>query len=230
MIEIVTSGHDPYIELAIMVALAAPGANEQSDPEARGKGKIVQLALLYGAGPGLISRATSMTLEQGRAFLKRQRQILRRFFAWSDLKAQRAVTCKTLVTQLGWTIRFRPGTSTKSPERTGRNFCIQGSASDMMRLLMIRLAEAGVAICAAIHDGFLFECDAGEVDETLAAVKAAMDKSAVDLIGATIPFKLKVFRWPERYQEGKTQARELFDTIMRLVGEAEMTPLRMAAE
>jgi DNA polymerase I len=230
LIEIVTSGRDPYVELAIMVALAAPGADEHSDPQARGKGKIVQLALLYGAGPGLISRATSMTLEQGRAFLKRQRQILRRFFAWSDLKAQRAVTCKTLVTQLGWTIRFRPGTSTKSPERTGRNFCIQGTAADMMRLLMIRLAEAGVAICAAIHDGFLFECDDGEVDKVLAIVKAAMDQSALDLIGATIPFKLKVFRWPERYEEGKTQARELFDTIMRMVGEAEMAPMRVAAE
>ena len=57
-----------------------------------------------------------------------------------------------------------------------------------------------------------------------------MDKSAVDLIGATIPFKHKVFRWPERYQEGKTQARELYDTIMRLVGEAEEGTMRMAAE
>ena len=141
LIEIVTSGRDPYIELAVMVGLAAPGANEQSDPEARGKGKVVQLAMLYGAGPGLIARATGMTLEQGRAFLKRQRQILRRFFAWSDAKAQKAVTCKPLFTPLGWSIRFRPGTSTKSPERTGRNFCIQGLAADMMRLLMIRLTE-----------------------------------------------------------------------------------------
>ena len=100
----------------------------------------------------------------------------------------------------------------------------------MMRLLMIRLAEAGVAICAAIHDGFLFECDDREVEKVLAVIKAAMDKSALDLIGATIPFKLKVFRWPERYTEGKTQAREMFDTIMRMVGEAEMAPMRVAAE
>jgi DNA polymerase I-like protein with 3'-5' exonuclease and polymerase domains len=99
----------------------------------------------------------------------------------------------------------------------------------MMRLLMIRLAEKSVATCAAIHDGFLFECADGEVDETHTVVKAAMDQSAMDLIGATIPFKIKVFRWPE-HTEGKTQARELFDTIMKLVEEAEMTPMRMAAE
>ena len=230
LIEIIESGRDPYIELAIMAGLAAPGANEQTDPKARGKGKIIQLALLYGAGPGLIARATNMTFEQGRAFLKRQRQTLRRFFAWSDLKAQKAVTCKTLSTPLGWTIRFRPGASTRSPERTGRNFCVQGTAADMMRLLMIRVTEAGVGVCAAIHDGFLFECDENEIEKTLAIIKAAMDKSALDLIGATIPFKLKVFRWPERYTEGKTEERELFDTIMRLVGEAEMGPMRMAAE
>ena len=63
LIEIVTSGRDPYIELAILAGLAASSANEQSDPEARGKGKIIQLALLFGAGPGLV-RATGMTLEQ----------------------------------------------------------------------------------------------------------------------------------------------------------------------
>jgi DNA polymerase-1 len=230
LIEIVTSGRDPYIELAIMVGLAASGANEQSDPEARGRGKVVQLAMLYGAGPGLIARATGMTLEQGRGFLKRQRQILRPFFAWSDTKAQKAVTCKTLFTPLGWTIRFRPGTSTPSPERTGRNFCIQGLAADTMRLLMIRLTEAGVVVCAAIHDGFLFECGADEVDDVLARVKAAMDKCAVNLIGATIPIKHQVFRWPEGYQEGKTQGRELYETIMKLIGEAEGEVNRMAAE
>jgi hypothetical protein len=97
-------------------------------------------------------------------------------------------------------------------------------------LLMIRVSEAGVAICAAIHDGFLFECDERDVEQTLAIIKAAMDKSALDLIGATIPFKLKVFRSSERYSEGKTQARELFDTIMRMVGEAEMAPMKVAAE
>jgi DNA polymerase-1 len=230
LIEIVTSGRDPYIELAVMVGLPAAGADEQSDPEARGRGKIVQLALLYGAGPGLIARATGMTKEQARAFLKRQRQILHRFFTWSDLKARKAVTCKPLFTPLGWTIRFRPGTTTKSPERTGRNFCVQGLAADMMRLLMIRLTERGVAICAAIHDGFLFECGAHEVEEVLAVVRAAMDQCAIDLIGAPIPIKHRIFRWPESYQEGKTQSRELFDTIMELVGEAEMATMKMAAE
>ena len=68
-----------------------------------------------------------------------------------------------------------------------------------------------------------------EVDTVLAFVKAAMDKSAVDLIGATIPVKHKVFRWPEGYQEGKTQARELYETIMKLIGEAEEGAHRMAA-
>jgi DNA polymerase I-like protein with 3'-5' exonuclease and polymerase domains len=172
-----------------------------------------------------------MAVDQGRAFLKHQRQVFRRLFAWSDRKAQKAVTCKTLTTPLGWTLRFRPGTSVKSPERTGRNFCIQGLAADMMKLLMIRLTEAGVAVAAAIHDGFLIECDAREADHVLAVVRAAMDRCALELIGVTIPIKHKVFRWPESYDEGKTQARELYDTIMRLVGEAEGgAPSRVAAE
>ncbi len=112
LIEIVTNGKDPYISLAVMVGLAPEGATEESNPEARGIGKIMQLAMLYGAGPGLIARGTGMTLESARAFLQRQRQTFKRFFAWSDRKAMRAVTCKPLTTPLrlrGDSIR--PGTS-----------------------------------------------------------------------------------------------------------------------
>jgi DNA polymerase I len=225
LIEIVRAhaveGKDPYVQLAIAVGLAPEGATEESDPKIRGTGKIIQLAMLYGAGPGLVAQRTGMTLDQARAFLKRQRETFRRFFAWSDRKAMKAVTGQTLSTPLGWTIRFRHGTTTRSPERTGRNFCIQGLAADMMRLLMIRLSEAGLATCAAIHDGFLIECADDQADAVHEIVKAAMDRSAIDLIGATIPIKSRIFRWPESYQEGKTDARELFEVIMKVVREAE---------
>lgn len=223
LLEIVANERDPYIGLAIMVGLAPAGATEESHPSARGTGKIIQLALLYGAGPALIARATGMTLDQAKGFLKRQREIFRRFYAWSDAQAWKAVTCKPLATPLGWTIRFRPGTSTQSPERTGRNFRVQGLAADMMKLLMIRLTEAGIAVCAAIHDGFLIEFGADEADAVLERVKATMDHCAVDLIGVTIPIKHKIFRWPARFDEGKTHATEMYETIMRLIGEAEET-------
>jgi DNA polymerase I-like protein with 3'-5' exonuclease and polymerase domains len=221
LIEIVESGRDPYIELAIAAGLEPPGADETTNPEARAVGKIIQLAMLYGAGPGLIADATGMTIERARAFLKRQREVFHVFFAWSDRKARKALACKPLSTPLGWTIRFRPETSTRSPERTGRNFCVQGAAADMMRLLMIRLTEGGRAVCAALHDGFLIECDAAGADAVLEAVTAAMDKCAIDLIGAPIPIKHKIFCWPECYHEGKTKIAELFETIMRLIDEAE---------
>jgi hypothetical protein len=98
---------------------------------------------------------------------------------------------------------------------------VQGCAADMMRLLMMRLTEGGTAVCAAIHDGFLVECDADDADAILEAVTATMDKCAVDLIGAPIPIKSRIFPWPECYDEGKTAAAEMFATVMRLVGEAE---------
>ena len=129
-----------------MVGLAAPGATS-GDPEARGQRQdhAARHAVTGGTRPH--RPRDGHDARQGRAFLKRQRQVLRRLFAWSDARRRRRSTCKPLFTPLGWTIRFRPGTSAKSPERTGRNFCIQGPAADMMRLLMIRLTEAGVAVC-----------------------------------------------------------------------------------
>jgi hypothetical protein len=222
LIAIVESGRDPYIELAITVGLAPSGDDEKTNPEARAIGKIIQLAMLYGAGPGLIASATGMTINQARAFLKKQREVFHVFFSWSDRKARRAVACKPLSTKLGWTLRFRAETSTRSPERTGRNFCVQGTGADLMRLVMIRLTEAGKAVCAAIHDGFLIECADIEVETTLEFVMATMDESAVDLIGVPIPIKHKIFRGAEGYRdETKPKAVELFETVMRLVDEAE---------
>jgi hypothetical protein len=223
LLEILASGRDPYIELAIAVGLVTSDADEKTKKGARALGKIIQLAMLYGAGPGLIAGATGMTIEQARAFLKRQREVFHVFFAWSDRMARRALACKPLSTVLGWTIRFRDGTSTPSPEGTGRNFCVQGTAADMMRILMIRLTEAGRQVCAAIHDGFLIECDIAEADAVLADVLATMDKCAIDLIGIPIPVKHQVFRHPENYHEDSEEIAELFGTIMGLVDEAEKT-------
>jgi hypothetical protein len=90
----------------------------------------------------------------------------------------------------------------------------------MMRLLMIRLTEAGYAVCAAIHDGFLIECNADEADALLKAVRAVMDQCAQDLIGVSIPVKSKIFRWPESYREDDDDVTALFETIMRRVDEA----------
>ena len=47
-----------------------------------------------------------------------------------------------------------------------------------MRLLMMRLTEGGVAVCAAIHDGFLVECDAeGRRRCLLKTVTATMENA-----------------------------------------------------
>jgi DNA polymerase-1 len=48
LIEIVESGRDPYVELAVMVGRAPPGATAATLPQARADGKIIQLALLFG--------------------------------------------------------------------------------------------------------------------------------------------------------------------------------------
>jgi hypothetical protein len=227
-------GRDPYIELAIAVGLIPADAGDNARKSARPLGKIIQLALLYGAGPGLIAGATGMSMDQARAFLRRQREVFNVFFAWSDRKARMAVSGKELSTILGWTIRFTPETSVKSPERTGRNICVQGSAADMMRILMIRLTEAGYDVCAAIHDGFLIECGIDEAEAVRSAILAIMDQCAIDLVGSPIPIKSQIFRHPENYQEEDDDAKgvtELFEHIMRLVEEAEesVKPVRKKA-
>jgi DNA polymerase I len=132
---------DPYIGLASSVGLAEPTDTKATNPKARAIGKIMQLALMYGIGARSFGLKAGKSQSFARGLLEETRQALAQFFCWSDGIVARAMLGWPLTTPLGWTLRFREGTTAPAPDRTARNFLMQGTAADMMRLAMIRAIE-----------------------------------------------------------------------------------------
>ncbi|MBC8070008.1 MAG: DNA polymerase I, partial [Deltaproteobacteria bacterium] len=75
------------------------------------------------------------------------------------------------------------GASKSYGERIARNTPIQGSAADILKLAMIRVADAlgdqpWAPMLLTVHDELIFECDAGRVDELVSIAKPLMEGAA----------------------------------------------------
>jgi DNA polymerase I len=192
---------DPYIELAITLGLAPPGATKKSHPAVRKIAKVLTLAMLYGAGPQMVAAMAKMSLAKAAELLRRQRATFPVFYAWSDNFAYRGLSAAPLWSPLGW--RFWPlyWKDDNPPDRTCRNFPVQSTGADIMRIAAIRALEAGIAINAIVHDAFLIEASDHDIDQTVETMCGIMMRAAEDLAGRPIPVDRYIVRHPDHYHD-----------------------------
>jgi hypothetical protein len=214
-----TQAGDSYLGLAKAARLALDDDTPETNPQARKTGKVMSLAMLFGAGPGLLT-SKGLDINLARGLLMQQRRKFAAFYRWSDALACMAHQGKQLTTRLGWTLRFRQGSGAEAPDRTGRNFPMQGHGAEIMRLVMIRATEAGLRVGGALHDGFTIEAAAREIEAHAQAMRAIMERSALDVIGGVIPVDVEIARWPDRYPVEDKHC-ELFERIVQLAKDAE---------
>ena len=62
--------------------------------------------------------------------------------------------------------------------RSLQNFPVQANAAEMMRLAAIYATEAGVEVCAPVHDAFLIAAPIDDIDHAVSVMQAAMASSA----------------------------------------------------
>ena len=185
---------DPYIGLAIAAGLAPPGSSKKHP--ARKIGKVLTLAMLYGAGAGLLVAMTGMSYSQASAMLRRQRATFPVFYAWSDNFAYRGLCTAPLWSPLGW--RFWPQYTKDGapPDRTCRNFPVQSAGADIMRIASIRAFEVGIAVCAIVHDAFLIEDSVSDIEQTSKAMEEIMRRATEDITGVSIPVDCHIYGYP----------------------------------
>ena len=92
-----------------------------------------------------------------------------------------------------------PGINDKNParrsfmERASINAPLQGTAADIIKRAMIRVAAAlansklQAEMLLQVHDELLFEVPAKEVEETSALVRGIMEQAASPVLNLTVP-------------------------------------------
>ncbi|MBY0589159.1 DNA polymerase I, partial [bacterium] len=104
--------------------------------------------------------------------------------------------------------------------RSLANFPMQGNGAEILRLACSMLTEAGVTVCAPVHDAVLIEADESEIDQAVEHAQGIMtEASRVVLGGFTIGTDAKIVRHPQRYMDAR--GRPMWETIGGIVDRLE---------
>jgi hypothetical protein len=137
------------------------------------------------------------------------------FWEWSDNSVDRAILTGQQATVFGWFHRIPDGynVSKHNPKgdganpRTLRNFYMQANGAEILRLACILATEAGIRVCAPIHDAVLITAPEGEIEEAAAAMSGYMrEASRIVLNGFELRTDLSIVRYPDHYASEKGAA------------------------
>ena len=112
----------------------------------------------------------------------------------------------------GWQIQTRDDIN----DRSLRNFPMQANGAEMLRIACILLTEAGIRVCAPVHDALLIEAPLDELDEAIAITKSLMQEaSRIVLDGFALGSDVKEVRHPDRYMDKRGVV--MWNKVMKLI-------------
>ena len=203
---------DPYLAFAKQAGAAPPTATKQTHEAVREQFKACVLAVQYGMGEASLAARINQPVARARQLLELHRRAYRQFWKWSDSVVDEAVLGGRLWAGFGWQIHTRD----ESNDRSLRNFPMQANGAEMLRIASILLTEAGIRVCAPVHDALLIEAPLDELDEAIATTKSLMQEaSRIVLDGLELGSDVKEVRYPDRYMDKRGVV--MWNKVMNLI-------------
>jgi hypothetical protein len=203
---------DFYLTFAKMAGAVPADGTKQSHGCVRDQFKTVALGVLYGLSAEGLARKLAVAPIHGRELLRLHRETFRTFWSWSGAIQDQAMLTGRLSSVFGWTIHVGPDVNPRSL----RNFPMQCNGAEMLRLACCLTTEAGITVCAPIHDALLVESSADKIEETVVATQKAMrDASTFVLPDFPLRTDAKIVRLPERYSDDRGAG--MWHTVNRLL-------------
>jgi hypothetical protein len=189
---------DPYLAFAIQAGAAPPNATKITHEAVREQFKACVLAVQYGMGEASLAARINQPVARARQLLELHKRAYRKFWKWSDSAVDEAVLGGRLWAGFGWQMHTRDEIN----DRSLRNFPMQANGAEMLRIASILLTEAGIRVCAPVHDALLIEAPLNELNEAIALTKSLMQEaSRIVLNGFELGSDVKEIRYPDRYMD-----------------------------
>jgi hypothetical protein len=205
---------DPYLAFAIQAGAVPATATKKTHEAEREQFKACVLAVQYGMGEASLALRINQPVARARQLLELHRRTYRRFWTWSDSAVDEAVLGGRLWAGFGWQIHTRDELN----DRSLRNFPMQANGAEMLRIASILLTEAGIRVCAPVHDALLIEAPLDELDAAITTTKALMQEaSRIVLDGFALGSDVKEVRYPERYMDKRGVV--MWNKVMHLLGQ-----------
>ena len=91
--------------------------------------------------------------------------------------------------------------------RSLMNWPVQSAGAEMMRIAAIAATEAGLEVCAPVHDAFLIAAPLERLDGDVAEIRALMSRAGRAVTGGLdVRTDAEVIRWPARFMDPRGAA------------------------
>lgn len=212
MIEAYATG-DPYLAFAVQAGAAPSDATKETHGPVRERFKQCALAVQYGMGEGSLAERLGCSPADARHLLDLHRQTYPRFWSWSDAAVDVATLRGRIETVFGWPLRVGPDLNPRSL----RNFPVQANGAEMLRIACILTTEAGIRVCAPVHDALLIEAPLDRLDADVARTQQLMEQASVGVLdGFRLRTDVDVIRHPDRYDDPR--GTEMWNRIWKVIG------------
>jgi DNA polymerase-1 len=210
---------DPYLAFAKQAGAIPPEGTKATHCGQRALFKACVLATQYGMGPQALADRIGQPLDMAKQLLQLHRETYPAFWRWSQSAVDRAMLMGQLQTAFGWPIHVGPSADPMkgANARSLANFPCQAHGAEMLRLACCMLVEAGIGLCAPVHDAVLIEAPAATIDAEVERARAIMgEASRIVLGGFEIGTDAAIVRYPDRYVDEAGEA--FWNTVTRLAG------------
>jgi len=157
---------------------------DQVTPELRRRAKAVNFGIIYGQGDSGLAKSVGISRAEASNFIAayyRRYQGVRRFMLDETLvQARASESVRSLLGRRRLVPDIRSGNRAKrlAAERVAMNMPIQGTAADLLKLAMLRLADPvtpGTRMILTVHDELVFEVPDAEVPEASHRIREIME-------------------------------------------------------
>ncbi len=211
---------DPYLTFAKQAGLAPGDATKETYRAVRGLAKTTVLGINYGMSAYGIAQRIGIGEIDARHMLQRHRETYRNFWDWTEGNINTALLGMPLQTVFGWPLRLGPGSSVNT--RSLQNYPMQANGAEMMRLAACMATEAGLTVCAPVHDAFLLEAPLERLEAAAAQLQEIMiEASRLVLRVPNLACRVDVeyVRWPNRYMSDG--GSDMWQRVMKLLANVE---------
>jgi hypothetical protein len=213
MIHAYASG-DPYLGFAVAAGLAPHDATKTSHTALREKCKVVCLGVTYGMEAHGLAQTLGVSQAEGAELLRLHRETYRRFWQWSDAQVDRASLSGEMRTCFGWQLRCGQDPN----HRSLANWPVQSHGAEMMRLAAIAATEAGLEVCAPVHDAMLMAAPLERLEADAGQMVSLMGRAALAVTsGLPVRVDTAFVRWPDRYTDSR--GAKLWQRVTQLISE-----------
>ena len=204
---------DPYLSFAKQAGAVPADATKGSHATERDQFKACALAVQYGMGANSLAIRIGGNTATAHRLLRLHRETYRTFWAWLGKVLDNAMLTSRLETVFGWRLHLGDDPNPRSIQ----NFPMQANGAEMLRLACCFATEAGIRVCAPVHDAILIEAPLDDLEKTVRQTQDLMvDASRIVLDGFTLRSDAELIHYPDRYSDKRGKA--MWSEVMALLG------------